>query len=137
MGTRPPDPKGKNLMLCKAVICMNLALIFYTWAVFGARRHGLSGRHLPLFGAGLLCDYLGTRLMLLFGLEHGVVPEWHIAVGLASLGGMALHFLLALAAQLVRQEDAVKVFFRRVSLYIYAGWLIAFVSGAVVGTVRG
>ena len=106
-------------MLFQAVIWMNLALVFYTWAVFSARRQGLHRKHLFIFGFGLLCDYVGTRLMLDYGLATGVVPEWHILIGIASLSGMAFHFLLALAAALVRRAEAVNRLFHRVSLSIY------------------
>jgi uncharacterized repeat protein (TIGR03987 family) len=120
-------------MLFQAVIWMNLALVFYTWAVFSARRQGLHRRHLFLFGAGLGCDYVGTHLMLLYGLATGVVPEWHILIGIASLSGMAFHFLLALAASLVRRAEAVNRLFHRVSLGIYTAWLIAFITGSIAG----
>jgi uncharacterized repeat protein (TIGR03987 family) len=120
-------------MLFQAVIWMNLALVFYTCAVFGARKKGLRRRHLFVFGFGLLCDYLGTHLMLLYGLSTGIIPEWHILIGIVSLSGMAFHFMLALAAALVRQADAINRLFHRVSLTIYSGWLIAFITGSVAG----
>ena len=117
-------------MLSIAVILMNLALIFYTWAVFGARRRGLNPRHLALFGLGLLCDYLGTHQMNLYGITYGYVPEWHTLAGLASLAGMGLHFILACAALFITRFDALGRFFHRVSPGIYTFWLIAFLSGA-------
>jgi uncharacterized repeat protein (TIGR03987 family) len=120
-------------MLLKAVIFMNLALIFYTWAVFSARKQGLHRKHLFIFGFGLLCDSLGTHFMFLYGLATGFVPPWHTITGLASLYGMAFHFMLALVAALIRQADAVSRLFHRVSLTIYTAWLIAFVSGASAG----
>jgi uncharacterized repeat protein (TIGR03987 family) len=120
-------------MLFQAVIYMNLALIFYTVAVFSARRGGLQRKHLLIFGVGLLSDYLGTHLMLLYGAAHSMVPKWHTAVGIASLAGMAFHFTLALVATLVRRAEAVNRLFHRVSLSIYSCWLIAFVSGMVAG----
>jgi len=98
-----------------------------------ARRKGLHRRHLALFGSGLVCDYVGTHLMFLYGLSTGVIPEWHILIGLVSLSGMGFHFLLALAAMLVRRIDVVNRLFHRVSLYIYAGWLVAFVTGSIAG----
>lgn len=120
-------------MLFQAVIWMNLALVFYTCAVFTARKKGLQRRHLFIFGFGLICDYWGTHLMLLYGLSTGVVPEWHIVIGLASLSGMAFHFMLALVASLVRRAEAVNRLFHRVSLTIYTAWLIAFVTGSIAG----
>ena len=116
-------------MLLQAVIYMNLALLFYTWAVFSARRRGLHRKHLLIFGVGLVCDYLGTHLMLLYGHSKGVVPVWHIVVGFASLAGMAFHFMLAFIAAMVRRAETVNRLFHRVSLTIYTSWLIAFCSG--------
>ena len=120
-------------MLLQAVVWMNLALFFYTWAVFSARKKGLYRKHLFLFGAGLLCDYLGTHLMLLYGLSTGVVPAWHMVIGIASLSGMAFHFLLAFVAAMVRRAEAVNRLFHKVSLSIYSGWLIAFITGSIAG----
>lgn len=120
-------------MLLPAVVCMNLALVFYSWAVFGARRRGLRRGHLPVFACGLACDYLGTRLMLLYGLAHGIVPTWHYLTGIASLCAMAFHFLLALLAAAPREGGPAKQLFHRVSLGIYCCWLIAFFSGAAAG----
>jgi uncharacterized repeat protein (TIGR03987 family) len=115
---------------------MNLALIFYTWAVFSARKSGLHRKHLILFGVGLLSDYLGTHLMLLYGLSTGVVPEWHIVIGFVSLAGMAFHFMLAFVASMVAKAEAVNRLFHPVSLSIYVGWLIAFITGSIAG-IRG
>ena len=115
---------------------MNLALLFYTWAVFSGRRQGLHSRHLIIFGIGLLCDYLGTMEMSRFALLHGKAPEWHHVVGIASLAGMAFHFILALIASLMKRAEAVNRLFHRVSLTIYSCWLIAFITGAVAGMLR-
>ena len=123
-------------MLMQAVIWMNLALVFYTWAVFSGRKQGLHRKHLIIFGIGLLCDYLGTHQMNLFALAYGKAPEWHNITGIASLGGMAFHFLLALVASLAHKAEAVNRIFHRVSLSIYTCWLIAFFSGAISGMMR-
>ena len=123
-------------ILIRAVIWMNLALIFYTWAVFSGRRQGLHTRHLIVFGIGLTCDYLGTTEMNQFALSYGKAPEWHNITGIASLGGMAFHFLLALTASILGKSEAVNRVFHRVSLTIYTCWLIAFFSGAISGMLR-
>lgn len=123
-------------MLMQAIIWMNLALVFYSWAVFSGRKQGLHRKHLIIFGIGLLCDYLGTRQMSLFALTHGKAPEWHNITGIASLAGMAFHFLLALLASLAHKAEAVNRVFHRISLSIYTCWLIAFFSGAISGILR-
>ena len=120
-------------MLLQAVLWMNCALLFYTWAVFTARSAGLQKKHLLLFGIGLLCDYIGTDRMLSYGLSAGVIPEWHIVIGFASLSGMAFHFLLACAAAVTSHSGAINRLFHRISLNIYIGWLIAFITGSVAG----
>ena len=123
-------------MLAKAVIWMNLALVFYTWAVFSGRKQGLHPKHLVIFGIGLFCDFMGTHQMNIVATLYGKAPEWHNVTGIASLAGMGFHFLLALTACLLHQAEAVNVLFHRVSLTIYTCWLIAFVSGAVSGMMR-
>lgn len=123
-------------MLAKAVIWMNLALFFYTWAVFSGRKQGLHPKHLVIFGIGLLFDFLGTQEMNMVATVYGKAPEWHNITGIASLSGMAFHFLLALTATLMHRAEAVNVLFHRVSLTIYSCWLLAFVSGAVSGMMR-
>jgi uncharacterized repeat protein (TIGR03987 family) len=123
-------------VLLQAVIWMNLALVFYTWAVFSGRRQGLHRKHLVIFGIGLLCDYLGTHQMNIFALSFGKAPEWHNISGMASLGGMGFHFLLALIASIMHRTEAVNRVFHRVSLTIYTCWLFAFFSGAISGMIR-
>ncbi|ABQ27451.1 HsmA family protein [Geotalea uraniireducens] len=123
-------------MLLKAVMFMNLALIFYSYAVFSGRKEGLHRKHLLVFGIGLFFDYLGTRQMNLFAIAYGKAPEWHNLTGILSLAGMAFHFLLALIATLLQKADAVNRTFHRVSLTIYSLWLVAFASGAISGMMR-
>ena len=123
-------------MLAQAVIWMSLALTFYTWAVFSGRRQGLHRKHLIIFAIGLLCDFMGTHQMNLFATVYGKAPAWHNISGIASLSGMAFHFLLALTASLTKRAEAVNNVFHRVSMTIYTCWLIAFLSGAISGMMR-
>ena len=123
-------------MLLQAVVWMNLALVFYTWAVFSGRKQGLYRMHLVIFGIGLFCDYLGTHQMNLFAQNFGKAPEWHNITGIASLSGMAFHFMLALAASFMGKAESVNRIFHSVSLTIYSCWLMAFISGAVSGMLR-
>lgn len=122
--------------MVQGIILMNLALLFYTWAVFSGRQQGLRSKHLIIFGIGLLSDYLGTMEMNQFARLHGKAPQWHHVVGVASLAGMAFHFLLALIASLLKRAETVNRVFHRVSLTIYSCWLLAFITGAVAGMIR-
>ncbi len=123
-------------MLLKAVIFMNLALAFYTYAVFSGRKEGLHVKHLVVFGIGLLFDGLGTHQMNLFATAYGKAPQWHNLSGLLSLAGMGFHFLLALTATLLNRAERVNRTFHRVSLSIYSLWVVAFASGAISGMFR-
>lgn len=123
-------------MLTKGIIWMNLALLFYSWAVFNGRKNGLHSRHLIIFGIGLVCDYLGTQQMNLFANTFGKAPQWHNITGIASLAGMAFHFLLAMAASLSGMAEVANRIFHRISLTIYCCWLVAFASGAISGMFR-
>ncbi|HEX5773216.1 MAG TPA: HsmA family protein [Geomobilimonas sp.] len=123
-------------MLMRGVIYMNLALLFYTYAVFSGRKEGLHLKHLLVFGIGLLWDYLGTHQMSIYAAATGPAPEWHNLSGILSLAGMAFHFLLALAATLLKRADRVNRTFHRVSLTIYTLWCVAFASGAIAGMLR-
>jgi len=123
-------------MLARAIIWMNLALLFYTWAVFSGRKQGLHTSHLIIFGLGLACDYLGTTEMNHFAIKFGKAPQWHHITGIASLGGMAFHFVLALIASLSGKAEGANRVFHRVSLTIYTCWLVAFASGAISGMLR-
>ena len=125
-----------KFMLARAVIWMSLALIFYTWAVFSGRRHGLHRKQLIIFGAGLICDFFGSYQMNLIAAAYGKAPEWHGVSGIASLGGMAFHFLLALIASVTNRAEAANDVFHRVSISIYSCWLLAFFSGAISGMMR-
>ncbi len=123
-------------MLMQAVIWMMLALICYTWAVFSGRRQGLHRKHLIIFGTGLICDFLGTYQMNLISVAYGKPPMWHSIAGIASLAGMAFHFLLALIASSTNRAEAANLVFHRVSISIYSSWLLAFFGGAFAGMMR-
>lgn len=113
-----------------------LALIFYTWAVFSGRRQGLHRKHLIVFGLGLICDFLGSYQMNLIATAYGKPPVWHSILGIASLSGMAFHFLLALIASGTNRAEAANMVFHRVSISIYSCWLLAFFGGAVAGMMK-
>ncbi len=125
-----------KLMLAQAVIWMSLALIFYTWAVFSGRRQGLHRKHLIIFGAGLICDFFGSYQMNLIAAAYGKPPVWHSISGVASLGGMAFHFLLAVIASYTNRAEAANHVFHRVSVSIYSCWLVAFFGGALSGMLK-
>lgn len=138
ISNRPRDypVTGTAVMMIRGIVLMNLALLFYTRAVFSGRKEGLHGKHLLIFGTGLLCDYLGTMEMSRFASLYGKAPDWHHYIGIASLAGMAFHFLLALTATMFHRGGAANRIFHRVSLTIYTAWLGAFITGSIAGMMR-
>ena len=122
--------------LARGIAFMVAALVLYTYAVFSGRRQGLHFKHLVAFGLGLASDAIGTMAMSALTRDVGPAPDWHHYSGVVSLGGMGLHFVLALGATLVRRADAINRTFHRVSLTIYTLWLLAFVSGGAAGMMK-
>lgn len=123
-----------------STIYMIVALAFYTYAVFNGRKEGLKGKHLLAFGVGLIMDSKGTYDMSVLASATGGVGPLHYYTGIGGLAGMAFHFLLALAATVAAKADQANHAFHRISLFIYTLWLLAFLSGGVIGimtAVRG
>jgi uncharacterized repeat protein (TIGR03987 family) len=116
-----------------SAIYMFIALAFYTYAVFSGRKEGLKGKHLLAFGVGLLMDSKGTYDMSVLASATGGVGPLHLYTGIGGLAGMAFHFLLALAATVIGKADQANHAFHRVSLFIYTLWMLAFLSGGVIG----
>jgi hypothetical protein len=67
---------------------------------------------------------------------YGKAPDWHHYIGIASLAGMAFHFLLAVAATVLKRSGSADRIFHRVSLTIYSAWLGAFITGTIAGILR-
>ena len=119
-------------MLVAAIIFITLALVFYTTAVFWEKRTGLlRGRHLLLFWLGLVCDTTGTSLMgklagQAFRLNfHGIT------------GSLAILLMLGHAAWATvvhaGRDTGPKRAFHRYSVFVWALWLVPYVSGMIFG----
>lgn len=123
--------------MTNAAIYMFVALALYTYAVLSGRKEGLKGKHLLAFGLGLTMDSRGTYLMSALAAAAGGTNPLHLWTGFGGLFGMGFHFLLALgaaiASKVTGQAEKINRTFHKVSLFIYLLWVIAFVSGMVVG----
>jgi uncharacterized repeat protein (TIGR03987 family) len=119
-------------MLIYAVIFINLALVFYTIAVWGEKLQGtLKSWHLTLFWAGLVFDTLGTTSMGKLA-EGGFKLNFHGITGLVAIILMLFHTLWATAV-LIRGNNYVKQKFHKVSILVWLIWLIPFITGAILG----
>lgn len=118
-----------------AIITITLALVFYTWGVFGERRAGrLTKGNLVLFWLGFAFDTTGTTIMSLMPKETaaGSVMSWHAVTGLVAIILMLVHAVWATWV-LLRGNEKMKAGFHRFSIVVWAIWLIPYVLGMVMG----
>ncbi len=118
-----------------AVLFMVAALVFYSvgvWATFLSRQ--LRPRYVVLFWLGFLSDTAGTELMRrLAGSFHWSL---HTASGVVALLLMFLHAVWATIVLLNRTARPAANF-HRISLTVWAIWLIPFISGMLLSRHRG
>jgi len=117
-------------MLIFAIISITLALIFYTVGVWSQKKQGsLKKWHLVILYLGLLCDILGTTLMSKLA-KGGFQLDFHGIIGLFSILLMLLTIVLA-TITLVKNDNMAKSNFHKISIPVWAIWLISYVSGAL------
>ncbi|MFI6596614.1 HsmA family protein [Nonomuraea sp. NPDC050536] len=125
-------------MLAFAIVIITLALIFYTIGVWAERRRRILKRwHAGMFLLGLTCDATGTFLMSLIADQRAAAGQAAdgltsimIVSGAIALVLMAVHLLWAIIV-LVRNKPAEKLTFHKLSIVVWAIWLIPYVTGAV------
>jgi uncharacterized repeat protein (TIGR03987 family) len=118
-----------------AVALMITAFALYSfsvWAVFLTRR--LRPWHAALFWLGFLSDTAGTEIMR--RLAGGFHLTLHTATGILALLLMLGHAVWATIVLIKRAERSIRTF-HRVSITVWAIWLIPFVTGLILGRRRG
>ncbi len=121
-------------ILMKAVIAITLALIFYTIGVWSEHRAKLlKPLHLVFFWLGLCMDTTGTALMarMADGSGGGLMSA-HGITGLIAIILMMIHALWATVV-LVRKDEKAMHTFHRLSIVVWAIWLIPYVLGMIMG----
>ncbi len=118
-----------------ALVLMFAAFTLYSLGVWSVvlSRH-LRPWHAALFWAGLLLDSAGTEIMR--RLAGGFHWNLHTATGAAALTLMLVHALWASIVLLRRDELALRTF-HRISITVWAIWLVPFVTGLLLGRHRG
>lgn len=119
-----------------AVITITLALVFYTFGVWGERlQKTLKTWHVVLFWCGFVFDTTGTTLM---GRIAGDVfaPTLHGLTGLLALVLMAVHAVWATITRAAAREEQLKNF-HRFSIVVWAIWLVPYLTGMIMGMSRG
>ncbi|MCY6485422.1 HsmA family protein [Clostridium aestuarii] len=113
-----------------SVLCMNLALLFYTIGVWSEKRQGeLKKWHLIVFYTGLVFDTLGTVVMSKISGEAFKL-NFHGITGLAAILLMLFHALWATIV-LIKNDGKMKVKFHKFSILVWLIWLIPFISGSI------
>lgn len=122
-------------MLTAAIICMCLALLFYSVGVWSEKlQRSLKGWHLALFWAGLVFDTTGTTIMTKLA-GTGFIFNFHGVTGLLAILLMVFHALWATAV-LLRGTEKSKQNFHKFSLLVWCIWLIPFFSGVIFANLK-
>jgi uncharacterized repeat protein (TIGR03987 family) len=124
----PPVIRAAVLLMFAAFAAYSLGV----WAVVVGKR--LRPWHAGLFWTGFLLDSAGTELMR--RLAGGFQWNLHTATGAAALFLMLAHALWATLVLVRRNERALHTF-HRISLTVWAIWLIPFVTGLILGRRQG
>jgi uncharacterized repeat protein (TIGR03987 family) len=113
---------------------MLLALVAYSTGVWAERFAGvLRPWHLPAFWLGLAADTWGTDQM--FRLAAGWHLTLHALTGAIALALMAVHAVWATAV-ILRQDSQARARFHRISITVWAVWLVPFLTGALMALRR-
>ena len=125
-----------SIQLIFAIVTITLALVFYTWGVFGERRAGrLTKGNLTLFWLGFVFDTTGTTIMSFMarsGSTGGSMLGWHGITGLIAIVLMLVHAVWATVV-LTRGSEKMQRSFHKFSLVVWAVWLVPYVLGMVMG----
>jgi uncharacterized repeat protein (TIGR03987 family) len=110
-----------------ATIFITLALGFYSGGVWSEKIAGRLKRwHVVLFWLGLVCDTAGTGIML--ELAGGFGLDIHGLTGTLAILLMIGHAVWATVV-VVRQAERALVNFHRLSLLVWAVWLVPYGTG--------
>lgn len=122
-------------ILIIAIIAITQALIFYSIGVIGeARRKNLMWSDIRWFGAGLLCDAVGTFLMnRMSATGDKLLAPW--AGTLMAISGtlaillMAIHIVFAVVV--MKRHESYRTKFHKWSVAIWVIWLVSYVVGPI------
>jgi uncharacterized repeat protein (TIGR03987 family) len=109
-----------------ATIVITLALLFYSVGVWSERFAGrLKPWHLVFFWLGLVCDTVGTGMML--EMAGGLTFDVHGLTGLLAILLMLVHAVWATVVLARRDERWIRSF-HKFSVVVWAIWLVPYFS---------
>lgn len=121
-----------STLLILSIICMTLALTFYTIGVFAEKKTGtLLKWHAAIFWLGFIFDTTGTSIMGKIS-GGGFSFNLHGVTGAVALLLMAFHAIWATVILITKKETA-KHTFHKFSIVVWAIWLIPYVIGIFIG----
>ena len=121
-----------SMLLILAIICMTLALIFYTIGVFAEKKTGtLLKWHAIVFWIGFIFDTTGTGIMGKIS-GSGFSFNLHGITGLIALLLMAFHAAWATEI-LIRNSEHSKRKFHKFSIIVWLIWLVPYAIGIFIG----
>ena len=123
-----------SVELIVASVAITLALVLYTFGVFGERRAGsLSLRHIVLFWLGLACDTTGTLVMSNIAQQSSAAGFGvHAATGMMAIALMLIHATWATVTSVRRTERSMRRF-DTFSTKVWLAWLVPYIIGMLVG----
>ncbi len=115
---------------------ISLALVFYTWGVWGERlAHDLTRRHVIAFWVGLSFDVSGTVAMHHLARGPFNLRDPHTLTGQIALWLMFVHAIWATRVAL-HGSPRTRHEFHRYSQVVWCVWLIPYLGGMVLGMHR-
>ena len=114
-----------------STVFITLALVFYSIGVWSERIAGrLKAWHLVFFWLGLVCDTVGTAIML--EMAGGLTFGGPRVTGVTAILLMVVHAIWATVVLIRVDETAIRNF-HKFSVAVWVIWLIPYLSGAVFG----
>lgn len=109
-----------------ASVAITAALVLYTIGVWSERLGGrLRPWHLGFFWAGLVCDTVGTGVMIDY--VGGLTADVHGVTGVAAILLMLVHAVWATVVLARRDQRLIRTF-HRFSVFVWLVWLIPYFS---------
>ena len=116
-----------NIAAISAGVLISLALVFYSIGVWSERFAGRLKRwHLGFFWGGLVCDTVGTGIMM--EMSAGRNFNIHGVTGALAILLMLVHAVWATVV-LVRKEERAITTFHRFSVVVWGIWLVPYFTG--------
>ena len=117
-------------LLAPAVICITLALVFYTAGVWTEKIAGILKRyHHALFWSGFFFDTAGTTLMSI--ISKGLTFSLHAITGIIAIVLMFSHAVWATVALHYGNEKSLRSF-HRFSIFVWVVWLVPYFLGFIL-----